>query len=75
MGRLSFRPMARVVFGVSGVEFEMVKTTPFVNRNRNHPARGKKPDDEIAEHTEVVVEFVDQDPKASLQVELAGQKS
>ena len=56
-----------------GVSFEVVKTTPLIDRNGDDPAQGKESDDEVAEHTKVVVEFVDQIPNISLQVELHGQ--
>jgi hypothetical protein len=59
---------------VSGVEFEVVKTTPFIDRNGHNPAHSKESNDAIPEDTEVIVEFADQSPKCSSQVKLSRQQ-
>jgi hypothetical protein len=48
-----------IKLGVLSVEFEMIEPVPFVNRNRYDPTQGEELDDEVADHGEVVVEFVD----------------
>jgi hypothetical protein len=55
---------------VSGVYFEAVDATPFVDRDGDDPTNGEESDDEVAEGAEVVVEPADEVPESSLQVKL-----
>lgn len=47
-------------------QFDLVKAAPFVNHDRCDPGKNEKPDDEVAQGTQVVLQIADAVPEFAL---------